>query len=133
MLDLFNVHMTDEELASVSVLGLANIGDAVYELITRVSLCIKGARTTQNIHRRTAERVCAPAQANASEKILNLLDEEEMSAFRRGRNAKVNSIPKSASLSEYHLATGLETLFGYLYLKGKNDRINELFQIISED
>lgn len=133
MNDLFNVHMTDEELASVSVLGLANIGDAVYELITRTSICINGARTTQNIHRRTAERVCAPAQANASEKIISVLDEEEKSAFRRGRNAKVKTIPKGASLSEYHSATALETLFGYLYLKGKTERIRELFQIISED
>lgn len=133
MKDLFHVQMTDKELNSVSVLGLANVGDAVYELMTRASLCISGAHTTQNIHRKTVKLVCATAQASASKKIINLLDEEEKAAFRRGRNAKVNSIPRSSSMSEYHYATGLETLFGYLYLKGRIERINELFVIILED
>lgn len=133
MTDLFHVQMTDEELSGVSVLGLAHIGDGVYELLTRTKLCMHGTSTSKSLHRATVERVCAPAQARASEKLHELLDDEEKAVFRRGRNAKVNSVPKSASVSDYHAATGLETLFGYLYLKGRTDRINELFDIISED
>lgn len=133
MSDLFHVSMTDEELSTVSVLGLAHIGDGVYELLTRTMLCTNGTATSKSLHRATVERVCAPAQARAAEKIHELLSDEEKAVYRRGRNAKVNSVPKNASISDYHAATGLETLFGYLYLKERKDRINELFDIISED
>ena len=133
MNDLFSVNLSDEELSTVSVLGLAHIGDAVYELLTRTHLCLHGKCTSKYLHRETVARVCAPAQAKAMEKLLPLLSDEETAIYRRGRNAKVNSVPKNASTSDYHSATALETLFGYLYLKGRTDRINELFSVISED
>lgn len=133
MTDLFHVAMTDEELKAVSVLGLAHIGDAVYDLLTRTRLCMNGKCTSKTLHRETVTRVCAPAQAKAVLKIADSLDEEEAAVFRRGRNAKVNSVPKNAAIADYHAATGLEALFGYLYLKGRCERINELFDIISED
>ena len=133
MKDFFHVQMTDDELSTISVLGLAHIGDAVYELLTRTTLCAHGKCTSKTLHRDTVKRVCAPAQARALEKIQDRLYDDEQSIFRRGRNAKVNSVPKSASVSDYHAATGLEALFGYLYLKGRLERINELFDIISED
>ncbi len=63
---------------------------------------------------------------------MDKLTEEELAVFKRGRNAKVNSVPKNADISEYHSATGLETLFGFLYLKGERDRIDELFALIVE-
>ena len=68
-----------------------------------------------------------------AEKLLPFLTEEEAAVYRRGRNAKVNSLPKHASPGEYHAATGLETLFGWLYLRGDKPRINRLFEIITEE
>lgn len=133
MKDFFHIQMTDDELSTISVLGLAHIGDAVYELLTRTMLCSHGKCTSKTLHRDTVKRVCAPSQARSSERIHDILTVEEQAVFKRGRNAKVNSVPKSASMSDYHAATGLEALFGYLYLKGHIERINELFEIISED
>lgn len=133
MTDYFNMALTGDELATVSTLGLAHIGDGVYELLTRTMLCAHGKATAHNLHRQTVQRVCAPAQARAMELIEPLLTEEEHAVYKRGRNAKVNSVPKNASVGDYHAATGLEALFGYLYLNGRLDRINELFAVISED
>lgn len=132
MTDYFNTLLTDEQLQTISVLGLANIGDSVYELLVRTWLCAHGNKTSKDLHRQTVGYVNAQAQARAAAMLLDKLSEEEHTAYKRGRNAKVNSVPKNADLSEYHAATGLETLFGYLYLKGKKDRINELFGMIVE-
>ncbi|MGI5985722.1 MAG: ribonuclease III [Clostridiales bacterium] len=132
MTDYFDTQLSDEQLQTISVLGLAHIGDAVYELLIRTWLCAHGKTTSKSLHRETVSYVSAPAQAKASEKIMAELSESERAAFKRGRNAKVNSVPKNADISEYHAATGLETLFGYLYLKGERDRINELFELIVE-
>lgn len=133
MTDYFHIEMTKDELNTISVLGLAHVGDAVYELLTRTKLCAHGKRTSRSLHRDTVARVCAAAQAAAAEKIEPMLSEEEQDVSRRGRNAKVNSVPKHASVSAYHAATGIEALFGYLYLNGRIERINELFELISED
>lgn len=133
MKNYFDMQMSDNELSTISVLGLAHIGDGVYELLTRTMLCAHGKCNSKTLHRKTVERVCAVSQARAAEKLTSTLTDEEQVIFKRGRNAKVNSVPKSASLSDYHAATGLEALFGYLYLKGRSDRINELFELITED
>lgn len=133
MKDYFNMQMSDKDLSTISVLGLAHIGDAVYELLTRTMLCAHGKCNSKTLHRKTVKRVCAVSQARASEKLISRLTDEEHAVFKRGRNAKVNSVPKSASLSDYHAATGLEALFGYLYLTGRSERINELFELITED
>ena len=77
--------------------------------------------------------VCAPAQAAVADRILPLLTEEELGFYRRGRNAHVHAIPKHATAAEYGKATGLEALFGWLYLRGQNERIEELFAIILEE
>ena len=132
MRDYFNTILTDEQLRSMSVLGLAHIGDAVYEMLIRTWLCANGKTTSKGLHYETVSYVKAPAQAKAVSIILDKLTEEELSVYKRGRNAKVNSVPKNADISEYHCATGLETLFGYLYLKGEKDRISELFDMIVE-
>jgi len=133
MKNYFDLAMNDEKLRSVSVLGLAHIGDAVYELLVRTWLCETGKNTAQGLHRETVRYVAAPAQAKASEKLLPFLTEEELSVFKRGRNTKVHSVPKNADLSEYHAATGLEALFGWLYLRDSKDRISELFGHVTED
>ena len=96
-------------------------------------LCASGRATAQNLHRATVSYVCAPAQAARMERMLPLLTEEEAAQYRRGRNAHVHMIPKNATHREYAMATGLECLFGYLYLSGQTGRINELFQLTMED
>lgn len=127
MKDHFCPHMEVRAINNISMLGLAHIGDAVYELLTRTMLCSDGSRKATELHRKTVAIVNAPAQAKAAERLLPLLTEEEMCVFRRGRNAKVNSVPQKADISQYHAATGLEALFGWLYLQGKTERINQLF------
>ena len=132
MKDYFNTILTNEQLQGMSVLGLAHIGDAAYELLIRTWLCANGKTTSKGLHVETVSYVKAPAQAKAVSKILDKLTEEELFVYKRGRNAKVNSVPKNADISEYHSATGLETLLGFLYLKGEKDRISELFALIVE-
>lgn len=133
MTDYFETRLSEEQLHAISVLGLAHIGDAVYELLVRTWLCAHGKTTSRSLHSETVSRVRAPAQAKAAERLLPFLTEAESAVYKRGRNAKVASIPKNANLSEYHAATGLETLFGYLYLKDEKDRINTLFDLIMEE
>ena len=127
MRDHFHVKLTDDAIREISSIGLAHLGDAVYELLVRAWLCEQGKATGKGLHRATVAMVKAPAQAARTERILPLLTEEEMGVFRRGRNANVNNIPHNASRSDYQKATALEALFGYLYLQGKQERINELF------
>ena len=115
------------------MLGLAHIGDGVYELMTRTWLCLRGRETGKGLHRATVALVCANAQAERSERILPLLTEAEHDVFRRGRNANVHTIPQHASRSEYQQATALEALLGWLWLSGQRDRIDELFAAMMEE
>lgn len=133
MKDYLGIQLTDEQLQTISVLGLAHIGDGVYELLVRTWLCANGKTTSKGLHKETVSYVRAPAQARAVEKIMEKLSDAEQAVYKRGRNAKVNSVPKNANISDYHSATGLETLFGFLYLRGERDRINEIFGLIVED
>lgn len=134
MTDHFSPAFSDEQLRAMGVLGFAHIGDAVYELLVRTWLCQQGRTAAAALHRETVRRVCAPAQAHAMKKLLPELTEEEHAIYRRGRNAKVNSVPKNAALADYHTATGLETLFGWLWLRGEKSRISGLFElVISEE
>ncbi len=121
------------DVTALSALGLAHVGDAVYEILVRTMLITHGQTTSAHLHQRTTALVCAPAQAQAADLLLPRLTEEEAGFFRRGRNAQVRNIPKNASHAEYSKATGLEALFGALYLLGRQDRITELFQIILEE
>lgn len=125
--------MTLQEVNRISILGLAHIGDGVYELLTRTYLCTHGVTAVQAMHKKAVSMVNAPAQAAAMEKLLPLLTEDEMALYKRGRNAHVNSVPQHAELSQYHAATGLEALFGWLYLQGETDRINRLYAAITEE
>ena len=122
-----------EDINRISALGLAHVGDAVYELLVRSWLCGIEPGRVADIHARTVEYVNANAQAAAAEKILPALTEQEYAVFKRGRNAKVNSVPHHSTIADYHSATGLETLFGWLYLKGEDERIEELFQKCTGD
>ena len=133
MRDYFSIHMAPDDIRTISSLGLAHIGDAVYEVMVRGWMCVHGKATAGNLHRETVSYVCAPAQARAAEKILPLLSEEEAGVFRRGRNAHVGMVPKHATRGEYMQATALEALFGYLYLNGRKDRLNQLFAVIMDE
>ncbi len=126
-MDLFKPNMDEKQVGAMSMLGLAHIGDAVYELLTRTRLCGMGVTKVSELHRMTVATVNAPAQAEAAQRILPKLTEEEAAIYRRGRNTKVNSVPQKADIAQYHAATGLEALFGWLYLLGRLDRIGELY------
>ena len=121
------------QINNISVLGLAHIGDAVYELMVRTWLCDEGTSKAKNLHNKAITFVSAKAQAIAAEKIKPVLTEEEAGMFKRGRNSHVNTTPKASTIEEYHLATGLEALFGYLYLTDNIGRLNELFDIIIKE
>lgn len=133
MEDLFHPALSLRDVNAISSLGLAHVGDAVYELLVRTRLITGGDATSSHLHRDTTALVNAPAQAEAAQRILPLLDEEEHSFFRRGRNADVHNIPKKATHAQYARATGLEALFGALYLLGRQERMFELFDAIMED
>jgi len=96
----------------------------------RTWLCVEGTSTAKRLHDQAVTFVSAKAQAAAADIILPKLNEEEAAVYKRGRNSHVNSIPKASTHEEYHAATGLEALFGYLYLQGRTDRLNELFELI---
>lgn len=126
----FFPEMPIQDVNKISMLGLAHVGDAVYELLYRSKLCTDGHTAVAEMHRMTVAFVRAEAQAEAAAKLLPVLTTEEASVYKRGRNAKVNSVPHNADIGQYHAATGLEALFGWLYLLGRTERINELFNII---
>jgi len=125
--DYFHVALTGDQLRSISSIGLAHVGDGVYELLVRTWLCAHGKATGRGLHRSAIVLVCAESQARRTGAILPLLTEEELAVFRRGRNAQVHTVPNHASRAQYGEATALEALFGWLYLKGEQDRVNELF------
>lgn len=133
MIDYFHLNMERGQLLNLSSLGLAHLGDSVFEVMVRSWLCLYGKAKAKDLHRATVAYVAAPAQAARLERILPLLSEEEMDVFRRGRNTAPHSVPKAASRSEYQAATGLEALFGWLYLQGRTQRLNELFSVMMEE
>ena len=133
MTDYFAVRLPEDDIRAISSIGLAHIGDGVYELLVRTYLCAHGKATGKGLHRATVQLVCAPEQARRAQRILPLLTEEEQEVYRRGRNAHVHSIPQHASRSEYQQATALEALLGWLYLGGRRERINELFETMMEE
>ena len=133
MTDYFSIALPEDNIRAISSIGLAHIGDGVYELLVRTYLCAHGKATGKGLHRATVDLVRAPEQARRAQRILPLLTEAEQEVFRRGRNAHVHSIPQHASRAEYQQATALEALFGWLYLRGQRARINELFECMREE
>ena len=129
----FNIRLPVDEIRAISSIGLAHLGDGVYELLVRAWLCAHGRATGKGLHRAAVELVKAPAQAERAERILPLLTEEEAAVYKRGRNAHVHTVPHSASRADYLKATALECLLGDLYLRGRRERINELFTIMMEE
>lgn len=116
---------------SYSPAALAFIGDAVYTLLSRESLLCEGNCPSNQLHNKSVQQVRCEAQAAALEKISEFLTEREQDICRRGRNLHTTHTPKNSSNADYHSATALEALFGWLYVNGETERIKELFTIIS--
>lgn len=114
----------------MSAASLSFIGDCVYSLFVRERLCCSGLAKSGELHSLSAKKVRAQAQARDFKCIEPLLTETELSVYKRGRNAHNKNIPKAASGAEYNCATGIEALFGYLYLSGESERAAQLFEIM---
>ncbi len=133
MENYFQMNLSKAEIDAISNLGLAHMGDSVFEILCRGYLCARGGKNVASLHHDTIRLVCAASQAKFVDQLLPLLTEEELSYYRRGKNAHVHAVPKSATPQEYAKATGLEALFGALYLSGQTDRLNELFRAVMEE
>ena len=133
MENYFRMHLDPKQVGAISNLGLAHIGDGGFDLLTRSWLCGHDRLTVGRMHQDTVSLVKATAQAKFADKMLPLLSDEEKSLYRRGKNSHVHAVPKSCTPAEYAKATGLEALFGALYLLGRTERINELFVTVMEE
>ena len=129
----FQKNLSPNEINQISNLSLALVGDGVYELLCRTYLCTGGDHNVVHLHKDTVQMVNATAQAQYADKLLPFLNEEELAYFRRGKNTHTHAATKAATRQAYAKATGLECLFGALYLQGKTDRLNELFAIIVDN
>lgn len=125
---------------------MAFVGDSVYELLVREKIISQGSMPPSRLHQMAVEKVRAGAQSRAyllltegknaaaeEEGLTQRLTEEELSIMKRGRNANTARVPKSSNPAEYHRATGVESLFGFLYLSGRIERLNQLFDEIWQD
>ena len=120
-------------LSEISTPALAYLGDSVLELCVREMLVDQGISSSKRLNSAALSFVRAETQANAMIKILPVLSEEESAVYRRGRNVGHTNVPKNATVGQYRIATGMETLFGYLHLLGRGDRIRELFSLAYKD
>ena len=122
--------MTPAEAKALGGLTLAFFGDSVYEVYVREQIVRLGTMPVDKLHKKAVQYVNAGFQSYAYDIIAEQLTEEETEIFKRGRNATGNNDPRSSNPKDYRRATGMEALFGYLYLTGQNDRIKELFEKI---
>ncbi len=123
----------NSDIHSLSPLTLAFVGDSVYDLLVRQHLVSLANRPVKELNAMKVTLVNCKSQADSAKLIMDILTEDELDMYKRGRNVKVNSASKHSSLADYHSATGLEALFGYLYLRGDTDRIKELFMLILQN
>ena len=132
MTDYFHLNAERETILNLSSLGLAHLGDSVFEVMVRSWLCLQGKAKVKDLHRATVKYVAAPAQAERFERIAGVLTDEEQDVFRRGRNTAPHSVPKAATRGQSQTATGFEALFGWLSLQGRTERLNELFELMMD-
>ncbi len=130
--NFFQMNLTERQVNAISNLGLAHMGDSVFELLCRSYLCSRGETTADRLHHDTVELVKAPSQARFADAMLPLLTQQELALYRRGKNAHVHAVPKGATAAQYAKATGVEALFGALYLMGQTKRLNNLFCQVME-
>ncbi|MFZ5640029.1 MAG: Mini-ribonuclease 3 [Bacillota bacterium] len=113
-----------------SALVLAYIGDAVYEILVRRHLINNGTTKVKDLHREAVKFVNAGTQARVVHALEDKLTDTEIKVLKRGRNAKSGTSPKNVSMIDYRYGTALEALFGYLYLKGEDSRLAEIFELV---
>ena len=128
-MELLTPELERRDVLARNSLALAHVGDSVYELMVRTRLCAEEVYSNARQHRLALQYVSAEGQTEVMERILPHLTEEEHDYFLRGRNAHTGTVPKHAGPAVYHTATGLETLFGTLWLLGRRERLEELFAI----
>ena len=116
----------------LSTAALAFVGDAVYSLMVREQLACSSRSGADVLHKRAVEQVRCKAQSEAIRRVQVMLTVEEQAVFNRGRNAHTSHVPKNAAVADYRAATGVETLFGYIYMCGRIDRLRELFAAMQE-
>ena len=133
MENFFEMNMAKAQIDAISNLGLAHMGDCVYEMLVRAYLCAQGNKTVAQLHKQTITMVKATYQSEFVDKMLPLLTEDEMTYYRRGKNSHVHAVPKSATPAQYAKATGLEAMFGYLFLSGNKERANEIFNLVMKE
>ena len=121
--------LTNLDPRQVSALGLAYIGDAVYEVYVRSHVLKRGDTVVNKLHKASIKYVSAPSQSRIIHGILPNLTEEEVAVYKRGRNAHSNTMAKNADVVEYRQATGFETLIGYLYVLGNHQRLGEVISL----
>ena len=117
----------ENSLGTYSTAALAYLGDCVIEMCVRQRLVAMGLSSSAKLNKAALDYVRASKQAEAMKNILPILTDEESAVFHRGRNIGHSNTPKSATVAEYRSATGMEALFGYLHLAGRQERIDELF------
>lgn len=129
--DTYNMKLSTKDAKQLNPLVLAFVGDAIYEVMVR-SYIVNNNREMKvhKMHLKAISFVKAHAQSEYMKMLINELNEEEMSIFKRGRNTKSGTVPKNADVTEYRMATGFEALIGYLYISNQNDRLNEIFRAI---
>ncbi len=120
----------NSDVNTLSPLTLSFVGDSVYDLLVRQYLVSLANRPVKELNLMKVTLVNCKSQAQSAKLIMDYLTEPELDVYKRGRNVKVNSVSKHSSIADYHSATGLEALFGYLYLTGDTERIKELFTLI---
>lgn len=125
--------LEEMDIRTYSPLTLAYVGDAVYELVIRSLLAGRGNAQVNRLHRKASGLVNAGAQSKSLERIREVLTEEELHVFRRGRNANSATMAKHATMTDYRRATGFEALMGWLYLSGQTERMLELIRLGLED
>lgn len=134
MTDYLHIQLPPDQIRGISSIGLAHMGDAVYELLVRTWLCAHGKATGQGPAPGPRWRWCAPPSRRSwPSASCPCCTEEEQAVFRRGRNANVHSIPTHASRAQYQQATALEALLGWLHLSGRHDRVEQLFAVMMEE
>ena len=125
--------LSKREANGYSPLGLAFLGDSVYDTLVRDYLLRRANMPVAKLHAAKVRLVCAEFQSDVYELLSERLTDEELAVLKRGRNATGNTVPKHAEAVQYRRATAVEALFGYLYITGEQDRILELFQIITDE
>lgn len=131
--DMDRKYLTEREVSQYSPLALAFLGDSVYDTLVRDFLLRKANMPVAKLHSAKIKLVCAEFQSSVYDVTAENLTEKELSVLKRGRNATGNTVPKHAEAVDYRRATAIESLFGYLFLLGRNDRINELFGIMMKN